>query len=126
MAYTDSTTHYQLPQYVATDRPTYLNDFNTAMSAIDTAIYNAYQLADTANTTATQASGDASTALSTAQSASSTASQASTDASTALSTAQTASTTATSANTQANTNHNILASFFQGFTGMDNWTPSNS
>ena len=105
MAYTDSTTHYQLPQYVATDRPTYLNDFNTAMSAIDTAIYNAYQLADSANTTATQAS---------------------TDASTALSTAQNASTTATSANTQATTNHNILASFFQGFTGMDNWTPSNA
>lgn len=35
MAYTNHTTNYNLPQYVGTDKPSYLNDFNGAMSTID-------------------------------------------------------------------------------------------
>ena len=40
-ASTNSTTHYNLSQYIATDKPTYLIDYNQDMSKIDTAIYNA-------------------------------------------------------------------------------------
>lgn len=35
MAYTNKTTNYELPQYVSTDKPTYLVDFNEAMRTID-------------------------------------------------------------------------------------------
>lgn len=35
MAYTNHTTNYELPQYIGTDKPTYLGDFNGAMSTID-------------------------------------------------------------------------------------------
>lgn len=35
MAYSNHTTNYELPQYVGTDKPSYLNDFNYAMSTID-------------------------------------------------------------------------------------------
>ena len=40
-ASTNSTTHYDLSQYIASDKPTYLIDYNQDMSKIDTAIYNA-------------------------------------------------------------------------------------
>lgn len=40
MSATNHTTNYNLPQYVSTDKPTYLVDFNTAMRDIDTAIHN--------------------------------------------------------------------------------------
>ena len=46
MAFTNSTTHYGLPQYVATDIPTILQDVNGAYRDIDTAIYEAKQDAD--------------------------------------------------------------------------------
>ena len=36
MSATNSTPNYDLPQYVATDKPTYLGDFNKAMLDIDT------------------------------------------------------------------------------------------
>ena len=35
MAYTNQTTNYHLPQYVGSDKPSYLNDFNGAMNTID-------------------------------------------------------------------------------------------
>lgn len=35
MAHTNSTTNYSLPQWVGTDKPTFLGDFNTAFSDID-------------------------------------------------------------------------------------------
>lgn len=41
MASTNKTTHYDLSQYIAGDKPTYLVDYNGDMSAIDTGIYNA-------------------------------------------------------------------------------------
>ena len=40
-ASTNKTTHYNLSQYIGTDKPTYLIDYNADMLAIDTAIYNA-------------------------------------------------------------------------------------
>lgn len=47
MASTNQTTHYELSQYIATDKPTYLVDYNGDMSKIDTGIYGAKSLADT-------------------------------------------------------------------------------
>lgn len=38
MSYTNSTTNYNLPQWVGTDKPTWLNDMNGAFSDIDTAM----------------------------------------------------------------------------------------
>lgn len=35
MSYTNHTTNYNLPQYIGTDKPTYLTDFNGAMNTID-------------------------------------------------------------------------------------------
>lgn len=46
MSSTNKTTHYELSQYVGSDKPTYLVDYNQDMSAIDTAIYAAKEEAD--------------------------------------------------------------------------------
>lgn len=47
MSSTNKTTHYNLSQYIASDKPTYLVDYNSDMSAIDSAVYNADSLAQT-------------------------------------------------------------------------------
>lgn len=77
MASTNKTTHYELSQYVGTDKPTYLTDYNNDMSAIDTGIYNAQTKADSAYSTANSADGKADQALNNAGTAQ-------TDASTAI------------------------------------------
>lgn len=41
MASTNKTTHYELSQYVANDKPTYLVDYNQDMQKIDAGIYSA-------------------------------------------------------------------------------------
>lgn len=46
MSSTNKTTHYDLSQYTASDKPTYLVDYNADMSAIDTGIYNAQTTAN--------------------------------------------------------------------------------
>ena len=46
-ASTNQTTHYELSQYVGSDKPTYLGDYNGDMSKIDTGIYEAKNEADT-------------------------------------------------------------------------------
>ena len=51
MSSTNKTTHYNLSQYVASDKPTYLVDYNADMSAIDSGIYAAKLEANT-NTSA--------------------------------------------------------------------------
>lgn len=79
-ASTNKTTHYNLSQYVSSDKPTYLVDYNDDMSAIDTAIYGAKTQADLGVT-------NASTAQSTAENAQTTANTAVTNAGTAQSTA---------------------------------------
>lgn len=38
MGYTNKTSHYELPQWIAGDKPSWLGDMNTAMLNIDTAI----------------------------------------------------------------------------------------
>lgn len=69
MASTNKTTHYNLPLFVGTDKPTWLGDFNSAMQALDTAIYNAEQAATTANSLASSANSLATSAQSSAASA---------------------------------------------------------
>ena len=50
MASTNKTTHYDLSQYIGSDKPTYLVDYNTDMANIDQGIYDAKSEADTNNT----------------------------------------------------------------------------
>lgn len=69
MSHTNSTTNYNLPQFITTDKPFWLTDVNHAYSAIDTAIKNAQDKADTAANDATTAGNDATTALTNAATA---------------------------------------------------------
>ena len=55
MSSTNKTTYYDLSQYIGTDKPTYLQDYNGDMSKIDTAIHDVNEVA----TTATQSAGSA-------------------------------------------------------------------
>lgn len=56
MSHTNSTTNYNLPQFVGTDKPTWLTDVNGAMSAIDTQMKANADSATTANGVATSVS----------------------------------------------------------------------
>ena len=110
MASTNKTANYNLSQYVGTDKPTYLSDYNTDMFNIDAQMkVNADNVAtaisgiETATTTANTANTNAQTAISTANSASTTAGEASTTATNAQTTANSALATATTAQTTANT-----------------------
>lgn len=49
MGHTNSTVNYNLPQFIGTDKPSWLGDINNAFSAIDTAIANAASTATTAD-----------------------------------------------------------------------------
>ena len=55
MGSTNKTVHYELPQFVANDKPSWLGDVNEAMEAIDTGIYGAKASADGAQQTANNA-----------------------------------------------------------------------
>lgn len=85
MASTNKTTHYELSQYIGSDKPTYLGDYNGDMSKIDAQMYlNATKAqlgvtnAGTAQSTAESANTLATTAKNTADSASSVANTANT------------------------------------------------
>ena len=77
---TNKTEYYELSQYVASDKPTYLVDYNDDMEAIDTAIHGAKTQADLGVT-------NAGIAQTTAENAQTTANTAVTNASTAQTTA---------------------------------------
>ena len=62
MSSTNKTSHYNLPQFIGSDIPTWLGDFNSAMTAIDSGINAAATSASGAATTAAQASTDAASA----------------------------------------------------------------
>ena len=63
MAFTNQTPNYGLPQWIGTDKPTYLIDQNGAYLKIDTEIKNANVVAQNANTTAGTAKNTADSAL---------------------------------------------------------------
>ena len=62
MAYTNKTINYELPQYIGTDKPSYLNDFNYAMSTIDAQMKTNANSASSADSNATQALNTANSA----------------------------------------------------------------
>ena len=55
MGYTNKTSHYDLPQWIAGDKPSWLGDVNTAMLNIDTAIAGADASAGAAESSAAAA-----------------------------------------------------------------------
>lgn len=69
MSHTNSTTNYNLPQFLTSDKPAWLTDINNAFSDIDTAVYAAKSKADTAFTDAGNAQTDATTAINNAAAA---------------------------------------------------------
>lgn len=109
--HTNSTQNYELPQFIGTDKPTWLGDFNTAMSTIDAGMAeNASDITglDTRVTSAegvaSQASSDVSTLTSTVNTLSGNVTTATTTANNAQSTATSALNTANSADGKATTN----------------------
>ena len=91
MASTNKTTNYNLSQFINSDKPTYLGDYNSDMLKIDTQMKNnndiavsANGVAQTAQTTANKAQSTADTANATANQANTTAGNAQTSANQAL------------------------------------------
>ena len=76
MAHTNQTEHYNLPQFVGSDIPSWLVDVNQAYTAIDSAIYTAKNTADVASNTAGSASTVAQDAKVAAEAATTTANSA--------------------------------------------------
>lgn len=110
-ASTNKTTNYELPQFIGTDKPTWLGDFNEAMSDIDAGMHeNASDIASmasdvaTATATASQASQDVTTLTGTVNTLSSTVTSVQTTANNASQTASSALNTANTANGKADTN----------------------
>lgn len=109
-ASTNKTANYELPQFIGSDKPTWLGDFNSAMLAIDTGMAeNASDISDmasdvaSASASASQASQDVTALTSTVNTLSSNVSTATTTANNAQSTATSALNTANSAQSTANT-----------------------
>lgn len=69
MSHTNSTTHYNLPQFLTSDKPAWLTDINNAFLDIDTGLNTAQSAATTAGNNATQALSDASAAATAASTA---------------------------------------------------------
>jgi hypothetical protein len=116
-ASTNKTTNYELPQFVGTDKPTWLGDFNSAMSAIDTGMAeNASDISSlesdvaTASATASQASQDVTSLTSTVNTLSGNVTTATNTANNAQSTATSALNTANTANGKADTNASNITS----------------
>ena len=107
MGATNRTTNYNLPQFVGSDKPTWLGDFNGAMSSIDTQMKANNDLGTLAKTTADTAVENANTAIANAE--------------TAQNTANTANETANSALTKANQNEAGISKF--NLINFDNYSP---
>lgn len=101
--HTNETTNYDLPQFIGTDKPTWLGDINSAMSAIDTAIGTNASDITSLGTRVTTAEGVASQASSDVSTLTTTVNTLSGDVTTVTSTANNAQSTATSALNTANT-----------------------
>lgn len=103
MSSTNKTPNYELPQFVANDVPSWLGDFNQAMSKIDTQMKANDSKAESAETNAENANSSATQALQTANQANTTANGANTNATNALSLATTANDNASTAKQNAET-----------------------
>ena len=69
MGHTNSTTYYNLPQFLTSDKPAWLTDINNAFLDIDTAVHSAQADATSAGSDASQALLDASAASTAASTA---------------------------------------------------------
>lgn len=103
MAYSNTTPHYGLPQFVASDEPSWLTDVNEAMLAIDTQMNKNASSGGDAESSAGAALEAAQAAQAAANNAQSAAQSAVEQAAEAKSQASTAQTTAIQAQTQAQT-----------------------
>ena len=101
MGHTNTTQNLNLPQFVSTDKPTWLGDINGAFQSIDAGYGNAIATATGAETAAQNATTAAAGAVETANAASASATSAATDAATAIGTANTAADTANNAQSTA-------------------------
>lgn len=90
MSSTNKTTNYELSQYIGSDKPTYLGDYNSDMLKIDTQMKTNANNITSVGATATTASETANTAITNASTAQTTAENAQTSATTANNTATTA------------------------------------
>ena len=110
-ASTNKTANYELPQFIGSDKPTWLGDFNTAMATIDggmaenkSEIESMDSRVTSAEATASQASQNVSTLTTRVSSVESSVSTATTTANNAQQTATSALNTANTANGKADTN----------------------
>lgn len=124
-ASTNKTTNYELPQFIGTDKPTWLGDVNGAMSIIDSAMHtNASDIDSlessvaTASATASQASQDVSALTTTVGTLSTSVSSATTTANNAQATATSALNTANTANGKADTNASNIATNTSDITAL--------
>lgn len=115
-ASTNKTANYDLPQFVGTDKPTWLGDINEAMADIDAGMHeNATNISNmasdvaSASATASQASQDVAGLTSTVNTLSSNVTAVTTTANNAQSTATSALNTANTANGKADTNANDIS-----------------
>lgn len=103
MSYTNKTPNYNLPQYTADDKPTYLGDFNTAMLNLDTAIKNVDNVSVEAKSIANNSNLNSQEALNNSNQAVQDVATANNNASNALTIAQNAQTQASNAETISST-----------------------
>ena len=125
-AHTNATTNYELPQFVGTDKPTWLGDFNEAMADIDAGMHeNASDIASmesdvaAASAAASQASQDVTTLTGTVNTLSSTVSSVQTTANNASQTASSALNTANTANGKADTNASAITTLQGNVTDLE-------
>lgn len=103
MSSTNKTANYQLSQFTADDKPSWLGDYNSDNQKIDTALKSIDSKAESAETNASNANSSATQALETANKANTKANGADTNATNALSLATTANDNASTAKQNAQT-----------------------
>lgn len=117
--HTNSTQNYELPQFVGTDKPTWLGDFNTAMATIDTAMGTNASNISSLGTRVTSAEGVANQASTDVAGLTSTVNTLSSNVTSATTTANNAQSTATSALSTANTADGKADTNASAITGLD-------
>ena len=126
---TNKTTNYDLPQFVGTDKPTWLGDINEAMADIDAGMHaNATDISNmasdvaAASAAASQASQDVSSLTSTVNTLSGNVQTATTTANNAQQTATSALNTANTANGKADTNASSISTINTNIGDLTNLT----
>ena len=122
MGSTNKTTNLQLPQWIGTDKPTFLGDMNDAFLKIDNGYSDIQDSATTAKSQAGQALSKATNAENNVTEALETANTANTTAGEAKTLATSASTTANTALTTANNAKEDLVDVNNVISSLTNWT----